>query len=72
MGLGPMEGAVGCRYLGNIGIAYCSSSGLRMVKAGRQSGAKKRKPKETVMDKLVLGWLLGVPLLMLIILQYLM
>lgn len=32
----------------------------------------KRKPKETVMDKLVLGWLLGVPLLMLIILQYLM
>jgi len=27
--------------------------------------------EETVMDKLVLGWLLGVPVVMLVLLQYL-
>lgn len=32
----------------------------------------RRRSRETFMDKLVLGWLLGVPVLTLIVLQYLL
>lgn len=38
---------------------------------GRKRPASK-KTREEIMDKLVLGWLLGVPVLALIVLQYLL
>jgi Fe2+ transport system protein B len=41
------------------------------VESVRNRPARPRT-REEIMDKLVLGWLLGVPVLMLIVLQYLM
>lgn len=46
---------------------------MHLTRQGKAQRISARpRTREMTMDKLVLGWLLGVPVLMLIVLQYLM
>lgn len=79
IGLAPIERTAAGKYLTDDAIADLEQQAPRrtaLIKAqepkdrinGRQ--VDRNAIEETVMDKLVLGWLLGVPVVMLVLLQY--
>ncbi|WP_157221548.1 hypothetical protein [Herbaspirillum sp. YR522] len=79
IGLPPIESATAGTYLTVDAIADLQHLAPRLTAPigptpqdrinGRQ--VDRNVIEETVMDKLVLGWLLGVPVVMLVLLQYL-
>jgi len=80
IGLAPIESATAGKYLESDAIADLEHQAPRLTApivaqepAYRINGrpVDRNVIEETVMDKLVLGWLLGVPVVMLVLLQYL-